>query len=487
MYAYAVHMITPTLLIALLPSIASLSYPIYGVKSYRRSVPATSNLNNPLSYYQSSLQQYDEQPPLSSHYRQQRFDSDVGANYYVDDGLSSGGSISSRSHNTGHRLPQYQSFGLPTYQGEYKPKQYYYAHGPSYNYYDDRLGANNPMDDLHEKMLQEDERERQSNLPVGQEQWYQNAGHPRTLTDTFLNNLITYNSKLNAERERELEKANEYIDNNDDNDNAAVAAAVGGVDDDVDDMYYGEIPNTATYDMYDQQQPFHAPIQTHQMPKIAQTNHFRTQSVTASDSDADDYFDYDKLYDRNHDTVRDDEDVRELKSLSQNKQTAKTKATMTTTNNDDSYQMPHRFADTASYHGAEATADDYDDGEDAAWINWDRKRSEDTHKQIAEIQSKNMESLQALERQLKTARKDKVSAATATATTTTSTVKPDTTTSPTMDAVVNLMKLKHDNQREGQKEVVLSRPATPVRHIFSDPVLAALSKANDKQVSTTFR
>lgn len=439
MHAYIVQIITPTLLIAMLPSIASLPYPIYGTKSYRRSVPM-NNVNNPMPYYQSAPQQYEEQPSLPAHYRQQAYDSDAGANYYVDDS-----DIGTNIGPAAHRLPQYQSFGLPTYRGEYKPTQYYYAHSPSYNYFDDRTAGSHPLDDLHEEMLQEDERERQSNLPAGQEQWYENAGHPRSLTNTFLNNLILYNNKLSAEREREIEAGNEY---------------------DEDDAYYGEVPNPAAYDIYDQQQQplAHAP-KAHHVPTIDKPKYFREQM--APHVDRDEYADYDKPYEH-VDAANDDEDVLELKSLSKSKHID---------SDEDFYKaanQPHRFSDNVGYNSFDSPADDYDGD---TWINWDRKRSEATQKQSDENKLNNI--LKALEYQSRMALKTKE--ATAAITTTVKSTLP--TATPTLDAVLGLMKLKGGKHHEGQKEVVLSRPATPVRHVFSDPALDALSKVGNKHHS----
>lgn len=432
MYAHVAQVVTPTLLFVLLPCIASLPHPIYGIKSYRRSVPV-NNLNSPTQYYDAGPQQYDEQP---IHYRQQPFESDPGANYYLDD--------VSGSNNRGHRLPQ--SFGLPTYRGEYKPTQYYYAHSPRYNYFDDRSGGNNPLDDLHEEMLQEDERERQSNLPVGQEQWFQNAGHPRSLTNTFLNNLILYNNKLNAEREREIEAANEY---------------------DEDDAYYGDLPSPSAYDVYEPPPMPHA-VKTHPMPSMEQTQYFRERTPNV---DRDEYTDYDKPFDQ-YSAPKEDEDVRELKSLS--KSTHKN-------NNDDDYVykaagQPHRFSETVGYNGFDSPAEDYDDD---AWINWDRKRSEAAPKQGDEMKLNQMKTLKALQHQLRMTLKAKELTETTTTTARLDTTIP--TVTPTLDDVLGLLKLKDVRQREGQKEVVLSRPATPVRRIFSDPALDALSQGSSKQ------
>ncbi|XP_055685451.1 uncharacterized protein LOC129791344 [Lutzomyia longipalpis] len=141
------------------------AYPIFGTKRYHRASSIPLQLN-PIPIYTAVPQYYDYSPYEA----------------------------------------QYQAYGLPIYHGEYKPTQYYYAQGPSYSYYDDRgEDAPNPMDHLHEEMLQEDERERfhENSLPIGQETWYAEpaARQPDSLANAnaaFLRNLIAYNSQMNA-------------------------------------------------------------------------------------------------------------------------------------------------------------------------------------------------------------------------------------------------------------------------------------------------
>lgn len=100
-----------------------------------------------------------------------------------------------------------QYYGLPTYTGEYHPKPYYYSHGPSYRYYDDRGSkpANNPLDDLHEQIQQEDARERQREEMERSyygEDYQPTVNRPDTkLTSAFLKNLIAYNKQMNEQNE----------------------------------------------------------------------------------------------------------------------------------------------------------------------------------------------------------------------------------------------------------------------------------------------
>jgi hypothetical protein len=70
-------------------------------------------------------------------------------------------------------------FGIPTYRGDYQPKPYYFAQ-PSYSSSDDHLETTNPLDYLHEEILQENERERSMN----------NAA--------FMQNLALYNKQVDS-------------------------------------------------------------------------------------------------------------------------------------------------------------------------------------------------------------------------------------------------------------------------------------------------
>uniref|UniRef100_A0A1B0DHZ2 Uncharacterized protein n=1 Tax=Phlebotomus papatasi TaxID=29031 RepID=A0A1B0DHZ2_PHLPP len=140
------------------------AYPIFGTKRYHRASSIPLQLS-PIPIYTAVPQYYDYSPYEA----------------------------------------QYQAYGLPIYHGEYKPTQYYYAQGPSYSYYDDRgEESGNPMDHLHEEMLQEEERDRfhENSLPIGQETWYaEPAARQDSLANAnaaFLRNLIAYNQQLNA-------------------------------------------------------------------------------------------------------------------------------------------------------------------------------------------------------------------------------------------------------------------------------------------------
>lgn len=179
-----------SLVAVLIAPITPFSYPVFGTKRYHRAIPSktvTPIFNTPY---------YDEPIPAQAAYPRYQGDS----NYYY--------------------LPRRESqyYGLPTYRGEYKPTQYYYAHSPSYSYYDDRSEQANPLDDLHEEMLQEDQRERLRDYSIGQETWYENpAAKQDKLTNVFLKNLIAYNKQMNQEPEFKSQNG-EFDDYNDGND-----------------------------------------------------------------------------------------------------------------------------------------------------------------------------------------------------------------------------------------------------------------------------
>lgn len=439
MYAYVSQILAPTLFCILLPSVLSLPYSIYGIKSYRRSgMP-----NNQMPLYQSAPQ-YNEQPYVSSaRYPTHHQPYEADGNYFLGDGIN-------------RHIPQYQSYGMPTYLGDYKPTPYYYAHGPSYNYFDDRIEATNPLDDLHEEMLQEDERERQSTLPIGQEQYFENNGQPKSLTNNYLNDLIIYNNKLNAERERDVELANEYEE---------------------DEPYYSDVPNQS-YEFYDQQPP--QPSKLRQLPIDKQDYYSH-----ASNNDRDEFFGFGEEPTHNNQNinkVKDDKNVRELKSLSKNNGMHDADDEVDDDESDDYYSNQYRektnkngnYRNNNAAYNSFDSGDDYDDD---TWINWDRKRSF-SQKHIDKDNINEMKPLKALEYQLTMALKSKEAES---ASITTTAIPP----TPSVDNVLGLLKLKTGKHHEGQKEVVLSRPAAPIRHTFSDPVLQALShsRTQAKEVS----
>uniref|UniRef100_A0A182RTB8 Uncharacterized protein n=1 Tax=Anopheles funestus TaxID=62324 RepID=A0A182RTB8_ANOFN len=193
-------------------SSSSNSFPVFGTKRYARSnlLPSSEYGGQGLSlpvYHLPNARYYDAQvpaqyfpyapyqPPSSNdYYDDAGYYGDTGKSYYY---------LPQPQHRRYQRNNErYTSYGLPTYRGEYKPTPYYYAHGPSYSYSDDHESSN-PLDDLHEEMLQEDERERARDYyPVGQEQWYES---PSRQDSAFLRNLILYNSQLqNFGRGRQL-------------------------------------------------------------------------------------------------------------------------------------------------------------------------------------------------------------------------------------------------------------------------------------------
>lgn len=133
-----------TILILLLGVVApelcfAFTYPIFGTKRFQRTpqyqVPSPTQ-------YQYSQYQAPQYYPYGS--------TEMESPYFQ-----------APRHEVGNL------FGLPTYHGEYKPTPYYYAHGPSYNYPDDRDTNSNPMDDLHEEMLQEEALDRAEYGPIG--------------------------------------------------------------------------------------------------------------------------------------------------------------------------------------------------------------------------------------------------------------------------------------------------------------------------------
>lgn len=428
MFAFSAHLLTPTLLMAVIPSILSLPYPIYGVKSYRRSVP----VKNEMSYYQPSSQ-YDDQssyissgshsPPSVPQHQQQYYSNDDN-NYYLNGG-------------TGYRDSQYQLYGKPTYSGEYKPKQYYFGRGPKYNYFDDRLENSNPLDYLHEEMFQEEQRDRQNNWPSGMEQWFQNNGQPRSLTNEFIKNLMLYNGKPAPEPEYEREADHEFD--------------TGLNDYDDEDLYYGNEPSQ-NYESYDRK------------PQLTPAKDLYQQQIAS------------KLYDlkpapKTSVNQNDDMDEFELKSL--RKQFPKDDAS-----NDDDFQSKHTNTHkNAAYNGYDSGFD-YDDD---AWINWDRKRSG------TNMNSKNngFSPLKALEMQLMSAIKNqrgtKENQHVKTKSTMTST-EPTTTSTTTVDTELDLIKLK-TMKGGGQKEIVLQQPAAPIRRAGFDPSIAEFIKGGNHRTA----
>lgn len=361
--------ITLSLVAVLIAPIASFSYPVFGTKRYHRAI----NAKGMMPVYNTPY--YDEPIPAQAY---PRYPSDSINNYYY--------------------LPRRESqyYGLPTYRGEYKPTQYYYAHSPSYSYYDDRSEQANPLDDLHEEMLQEDQRERQRDYSIGQETWYENpAAKQDRLTNVFLKNLIAYNNKQLG---READQSGEFEDYDGDGNDA--------------EYYEQGSNNNLNVRKYN----------NHQQPQY-----------------------------QNEYKEHEDKDVMDLNSLAEK---SYHKEPMSQSNYPDYQQdLSNTYEEEPEY-------------EDDAWINWSSKRSGNVADKtigLATFSDRKPSTEQHLHKPI-------VSVPTAKQ----STSKPaiDTITKSAQPSVhTNGVKVLGN----GQKEIVLPRPATPVRNPFADPLMDMLT------------
>lgn len=328
--------------------VLTLNYPVFGTKRYHRSISPSIG-QNPI--YKQNPQYYENN--YDSSYVQPGFSDEINNNNYYQ-------------YPSRHEQQYQRSYGMPTYRGEYKPTPYYYAHGPTYSYYDDREPTN-PLDDLHEEMLQEDERERQKDmLPVGQENWYEHSGRPDSLANAnaaFLRNLIQYNKEI----DEGLTSNQEYDEYSD----------LGSQDN------YEQIPSENSYNFDDR--------------------NYNNEKVNEIE----------------------DEDVRELKSL--------------VSKSEPNYNQQDWQQDKPSTSSNEFEAEP--EYEDDSWINWNKKRSSPKIKEFSDRKPSHF--LEIL-----------------------TTQSPDT----------------EGYKLRGQKEVVLPRPATPVRHPFTEPIMKLLQQNADEKI-----
>lgn len=389
--------------------------------------------------YSPVPQYYDQQPPQylpMSSYSMGPATSD----YYDDSGYYNSNNYYyvppvQRRHQ---RQDRYPSYGLPTYRGEYKPTPYYYAHAPSYSYSDDHE-SNNPLDDLHEEMLQEDERERARDyLPVGQEQWYESPSR-HTPDSTFLRNLIMYNNQMSSLRNKQFDSNEEYEEY-----------------EDVEPEYYDTpyADNRNTYNSY--------------------VNPYTGSTSTGNSNNQNPFNKISSL--RNSmakNAVEDDEEVQELKSLihqQKNSRVLQQQQQQQQPQQQPPQQSPpqqqqqlsfeqqtpypmqdikqqqqrslandyQHYTNTDSWQQDSPAYNqyDYDNEYDDAWTHWDSKRNVQPKKLI-------------------------LPAVIATTTMTTSVPTTATTEKPKVEIVQG---------RNGQKEVVLPRPAVPVRNPFANVI-----------------
>lgn len=428
----------------------SLTYPVFGTKRYHRSGSGSTSrsLVNPIPVYAAPVQQqyYDEPNyPASVH------EPDAEANYFY--------------------LPRSESlnYGLPTYRGEYKPKPFYYAHSPSYSYYDDRNEQLNPLDVLNEEMLQEDQRERQREMPgMGQERWVDTTRQDNKLTDAFLKNLILYNKQLNSHKAREYETANDFEEYEDPN--AASATE-----------YYEPIEPATSQTQ--RSQLYYEPYQVKPQPRQHQrgfdmrnfdNRHSNTDSSATS-------------AEHSHDKDFEDKDVQELKSLANNNKLHKQQQKEQKKQRElvqrqrqlllqqqeeqqrqleehERQQMLRQQILLQQQQGLnqpmysdypQDTPSEYDSEPeyDESWINWDKRN-------VLVVDRKPLE----------WANKYAILGITKPTAGTDFSTLPPPSSQPQQ-----VVKGQNVGVFDGQKEVVLPRPATPVRHPFTGPVLDMLT------------
>ncbi|XP_055591326.1 uncharacterized protein LOC129743794 [Uranotaenia lowii] len=422
------HTILLSLLGFLAVGSASLSHPVFGTKRYSRAnLLPSSDYGSAISLpvYSPIPQYYDSQPAASQYMSVPAYSMNQGAgadyydyynNYYYNPPVH-------RRHQRQDR--HYLSFGLPTYRGEYNPTPYYYAHAPSYVYSDSRESSN-PLDDLHEEMLQEDERERaQDFLPVGQEQWYQSPSRHST-DSNFLRDLIMYNNQMASLRGKSPDSTEEYEEY-----------------EDAEPEYY-DAPYADNRNTYNS---FVNPYQSNTRPStFTKLNNLRN-SMTKN-------------------AVEDDEEVQELKSLIHQQKNSRLQdqqqlqqqqqflqpqvQTPMPYQQDFKQQQQRSPPSNFQQYDAPSTSDswqqdspqynnyDYEQEYDDSWSHWDRKRN---------VQPKKLLPL--------------LLPATTLATTT---PKPSTTTPSTTTPTTAKPKVEIINGPNGQKEVVLPRPASPARN-----------------------
>lgn len=310
------------------------SYSAYGNKRYNRVnvaepvMPIYTQPVQPVQYYDkplASTSYLQSQPQyLSLPYPQPRIAEDYNNN---------------RNQNPNYYYyprQDYQSplYGVPTYRGDYQPKPYYFAQ-PSYSSSDDRAEATNPLDYLHEEILQENERERSMN----------NAA--------FMQNLALYNKQADSlhGRQQQLQQLQELYN----------LKSVNDPDD-----YDVEQPT----DWFDQTaivvdpNTFDETNNDYQMMPQALSSQYEYPSRSS---------DYD------------DEMVKELRDLTKQsrksaiaKEYSQPPMKQSYSNLDWQSDMPQENEDN--------TEPEYDD--DDSWINWDQKRSVQPKKDFSLVDAK---------------------------------------------------------------------------------------------------
>lgn len=381
------------------------SYPGYGSKRFNKA-----NLAEPL------LPLY-MQPP-----QQQYYDKTVNSNYQQPQYLSLPYPQTARiaddyNYNSRNPSPSYyyypredypsELYGTPQYRGDYQPKPYYFAQQydrPSENH----LETTNPLDYLHEEILQENERERSMN----------NAA--------FMQNLALYNKQVDSlhARQQQLQQFQDLYNLKSSNDPDDYEMEQQPTD------WYDQtsiIMDPSTYESFnnDYQQLSQAPSYQYQ--------------YQARPSDYE------------------DEVVKELQDLT--KQHRKSgKDQVFASSSKDAYNRQDWQQDMPS-ESDEVIEPEYEDEEDA-FINWGGQKRN--------VQPKKDYGLED-DKQVHQTSVNKLSDV--------KTSKPSVSTENPISSTENSKLLS--KLHRGQKEVVLPRPAAPVRKPFTDPIMKMM-KANSK-------
>lgn len=360
-------------------------------------VPIYTQASQPQYYDKSASANYMSQPQyLSVPYPKPRVADDYN-----------------RNQNPYYYYPRqdYQTplYGIPTYRGDYQPKPYYFAQ-PSYSSSDDHVEATNPLDYLHEEILQENERERSMN----------NAA--------FMQNLALYNKQVDSlhGRQQQIQQ--------------------------LQDLY--NLKSTYDPDDYDVEQPNdwydETSIQLSEDPSTFENYNNDYPIISQAPSNQYQYESRPSDYD--------DEMVKELRDLT--KQTRKSSGLKNYATPSFKQSYSNRdWQQDMSKQNDDVIEPEYDD-EDDSWINWDQKRSVQPKKDYGVVDTKQTPSTV---NKLPVGGSSKPSV---------STQAPVTSSSTENSKLI--LKL-----HKGQKEVVLPRPATPVRKPFTEPIMKMM-KANNE-------
>lgn len=409
------------------------SYPVFGTKRYQRA-----------SYQPIPFQPYQQQPlyddPYSS-YRQAGLGVAAAAavpsavQSYPDYTDTSGAFYYPQQQQLHNE--RYTSFGLPTYHGDYKTTPYYYSRGPIFGYNDDR--DNTPMDDVHDELMQEDEYDRtRDSYPMGQEVWFEPPGRGQEslakVNAAFLRNLMLYNSQFgrpNVQFPTGL-------------DSSSSAGAQIGSGSHFNEYDYDDVPMNPNWFDSPSGTPTGAIGDTFRLSPLSYDDMIKPASLSKSGAYSS------RLSPTNNNLVKDDDqDVKELRALVN--QHRKEHDSMYSQQDIRQSLQPNPVMGSMGQDYENADLDsEYDD----SWINWDNKRS---------TQPKKATNFKG----------DNHKKETAVSSMSTSTVAPKLTAATTTKHTTlegKITTTKGEQHHGGQKEIVLPRPATPVRHPFRSTV-----------------